>query len=116
MVAIVSPRRYKGFRAAAAWRRTLATTAAPPWRPAGDGRVVPTHVGALHPQDVQADRIADQHPVPSATSAEPQPFTAETAAVSRSRARSVSTGATGLSGSTRGLAVTITRKLPKLAT
>ena len=106
----------QGFSRCGRVAADLATTAAPPRRPAGDGRVVPAHLGALHPEDVQTDRIADQHPVPSATSAEPQPFTADTAAVSRSRARCVSTGATGLSGSTRGLAVTITRKLPKLAT
>ena len=50
------------------------------------------------------------------TTSADQPFTAATAAVSRSRARCVSTGATGLSGSTRGLAVTITRNVSKLAT
>ena len=90
---------------------------APARRSVGDGRVVPAHVGALDPEDDAADRPADQHPVPPARRPldADQPFTAATAAVSRSRARCVLTGATGLSGSTSGLAVTITRKVPKLA-
>ncbi len=70
------------------------------------------------PKTTRPDRPADQHPVPPARRPldAGQPFTAATAAVSRSRARCVLTGATGLSGSTNGLAVTITRKVPKLAT
>ena len=48
--------------------------------------------------------------------AEVQPRTAATAAVSSSRALAVSTGATGVFGTTSGLAVTITRNESKLAT
>ena len=39
---------------------------APPWRPAGDGRLVPAHLGARDPEDDAARRPADQHPVPPA--------------------------------------------------
>ena len=43
-----------------------ATTPASPWRPSGDGRLVSADVGALGAQDQQAQRPADQHPVPAA--------------------------------------------------
>src|SRR5262249_48937570 len=112
------PRRHKGFRVAPTRWRQVAAARPPTRRPVGDGRVVSAHVGTRDSEDGAAGRPADQHPVPPARRplGGGQPFTAAPAAVSRSLARWVFTGATGLSGSTNGLAVTITKKVPKPAT
>ena len=48
-------------RAAAA---TTLRSPARPRRPGGDGRLLPAHLGARHPQDRPAGRPADQRPVP----------------------------------------------------
>ena len=79
MVAIVSLGADKGFRAAPARWRPVAAAAARPRRPAGDGRIVPAHLGARDPEDRAADGPADQHPVPPARRALSYPLTASTA-------------------------------------
>ena len=100
MVAIVSLGATRVFALAPTRWRQVAAAAAPARRPVGDGRVVPAHVGARDTEDGSAGRAADQHPVPPARRplSRCQPFTAATPAVSRSPARWVLTGATGLSG------------------
>ena len=66
MVAHPLRRRPPRPRAAAPGRRGLGPRPGRPRRPRRHGRVVPAHVGPLHPQDRQARRPADQHPVPGA--------------------------------------------------
>ena len=54
MVAIVSLGATRTFALQPARRRQVAAAAAPPWRPVGDGRIVPAHLGALDTEDVPA--------------------------------------------------------------
>ncbi len=113
MVAIVSLGAARVFALQTARRRQVTAPAAPARRPVGDGRLVPAHLGTRDTEDDQAHRPADQHPVPPARRA--LTLHRRDGPRSRSRARSVLTCATGWSGTTNGFAVTITRKVPKLA-
>ena len=112
MVAIVSLGATRTFAMRKTRRRPGVAAAAVARRSVGDGRVVPAHLGTRGPQNVVTSRPARQHPVPAARRAiaapSGQPRIAATALTSRSRARWVSTLATGWSGMTSGLAMTIT--------
>ena len=66
MVAIVSLGATRTFALRPRGGGPVAAASAPPRRPAGDGRVMPTHLGARDPEDNPAHRTTDQHPVPPA--------------------------------------------------
>ena len=108
------PRRDAGVRDAPARRGPLAAAAAGPRRPAGDGRIVPAHLGARGAEDRQGPpaRGSASSSV-RATCAEVSRGPSATAATNRSRARCVLTGPPAGWARTNGLAVTITRKLTR---
>jgi hypothetical protein len=55
----------KGFTATSTNRQpTTLETRPRPRRPHRDGRLMPTHLGTRHPQDNQAGRPKNQHPIP----------------------------------------------------
>ena len=66
MVAILSVGAPARSAAAPAARRRHGPAAAGARRPDRDGRLLPAHLGARHPQDHAGGGTADQHPVPAA--------------------------------------------------
>ncbi len=67
--------RHEAALVAAAPRRPLRRLRPGPRRPAGDGRVLPAHLGARGPQEHPSRRSPGQHPVPPPRRAYPPPAT-----------------------------------------